>query len=134
MRDTPRGLVATVGDSSFSGSELRPSAQGGLARVAAVVGAHPGLRVDVEGHSDRPATAAIAERRAEAVERILLAQGLSPDRISARGLGDSQPAFSNATPEGREQNRRVEIVISGAPIGSLPYWDHTYSLAGGAGH
>jgi flagellar motor protein MotB len=127
-RDTPRGLVVIIADSAFNGTELRESAAGQVARIAAVLAAQPNLRVDLEGYTDNASTSATSSSRTQAVQRILLGQGLSGDRVSARGLGDARPLASNSSPAGREQNRRVEVVISGEPIGKLPYWDRTYSL------
>jgi flagellar motor protein MotB len=127
-RDTPRGLVATVTDVSFSGTELRGPVAAGVGRLAAVLQAHPELRIVVEGYSDGAATEAQARNRAERVRQMLVADGLPGDRCVARGLGDSRPLGSNSGAAGREQNRRVEIVISGESIGAVPFWDHTYSL------
>jgi outer membrane protein OmpA-like peptidoglycan-associated protein len=127
-RDTPRGLVVTIGDSEFNGAELRESASAQLARLAAILAPNPGLKIDVEGYTDSAASEGLSSGRAEAVRRALAAQGLAGPRISARGLGDSRPVVSNSSASGREANRRVEIVISGDPIGSLAYWDRPYSL------
>ena len=130
-RDTPRGLTATMADSAFSGSELRGAAAQQVASLATMMASYPQLRIDVEGFTDSPATTANARDRAEAVQRILLQRGLSSDRVSVRALGDSRPLASNSSEAGRAQNRRVEIVISGDPIGNLPVWDRTYSLVPG---
>jgi outer membrane protein OmpA-like peptidoglycan-associated protein len=127
-RDTPRGLVVTLGDSDFSGVEVREPAEIRVSRLAAVLGSHPQLRVDVEGYTDSAATGASSWNRARAVQRILVGQGLPAGRVSAQGLGDERPLVANSTPAGRVQNRRVEIVISGEAIGTLPYWDRAYSL------
>lgn len=126
--DTPRGLVVTLSDADFRGGSLNPVIAGGLARVASIVAAHPGLMVDVEGNCDSTGSEAVARERAEAVRSALLQNGLSTNQVDARGLGNSRPVASNATASGREQNRRVEIVIVGSAIGSLPYWDKPYSL------
>jgi flagellar motor protein MotB len=131
VRDTSRGLVATVPDSAFRGSDLNAAVAGQLARLAAVVQAHPGLRIDVEGNSDSSATEAQSSQRADAVRRVLIAQGLSAGIVTARGLGDAHLFGPNSSPAGREANRRVEIVISGDPIGDLPFWDRPYTLAPG---
>jgi len=128
LRDTPRGLVATVPDSAFDGSELHAATSGQLSRVAAVMRAHPGLRADVEGNSDTSTGEEMSSGRAEAVRRTLIAQGLPDGSVTARGLGDTRLFGPNSTEEGREANRRVEIVISGDPIGDLPLWDHTHTL------
>jgi outer membrane protein OmpA-like peptidoglycan-associated protein len=126
--DTARGLVATVPDSDFTGSELHPAVSGRLARLAAIVMAQPGLRIDVEGNSDTSASAEMSSQRAEAVRRALIAQGFPESRVTARGLGDTHPFGPNTSAAGRAANRRVEIMISGDPIGDLPLWDHPYTL------
>jgi flagellar motor protein MotB len=131
MRDTARGLVATVPESAFSGSELHAAVSGQLARLATLVREHQGLRIDVEGNTDSSATEALSSQRAEAVRRVLIAQGLPAGSVTARGLGDTHPFGPNSTTAGREANRRVEIVISGDPIGDMPFWDHRYALTGG---
>jgi flagellar motor protein MotB len=127
-RDTPRGLVVTIPDSGFRGESLAGPTPAALARLSAAVAAHPGLRVEVEGHADSESTAAAAERRAEEVRGVLVRQGLAGNVVSARGMGAARPLGSNSSPGGREENRRVEIVISGEPIGDLASWDRTYSL------
>jgi outer membrane protein OmpA-like peptidoglycan-associated protein len=124
--DTPRGLVVTVADSAFKGPELREEMADQVVRLAAIVKAHPELRVDVQGYADGANSETISSMRAEAVGRILLSQGL--DAIAARGLGDSRPLVPNSSPANRAQNRRVEIVISGQSIGNLAAWDRTYSV------
>lgn len=128
MRDTARGLVATIPDNAFTGSALHPAAAGQLARLAAIVQAHPGLMVVVEGNSDVSANDGRALERAEAVRSALIAQGLPRSTVTARGLGDSHLFGPNSSEAGREANRRVEIVISGDPIGDMPFWDHPYPL------
>jgi flagellar motor protein MotB len=132
MRDTSRGLVATVADSAFRGSELHANVSSQLAKLAAIVQMHPGLRIDVEGSSDSADTEALASQRAEAIRRALIGQGLPVGIVTARGVGDSRPIGSNSTAAGREANRRVEIVISGDPIGDMPFWDHPYTLTPGS--
>jgi outer membrane protein OmpA-like peptidoglycan-associated protein len=126
--DTPRGLVVTIGDSAFDGSELRETVAGRVVQLAAIMTKHPGLRGDVQGFTDSAISEATSLRRAEAVGRILLSQGLPADAVSARGLGDSRPLVSNSSPARREQNRRIEIVISGQLIGNVASWDRTYSI------
>jgi OOP family OmpA-OmpF porin len=78
--------------------------------------------VQAEGFTDSTGTAAVNEelsqRRADAVSDFLKTQGLSRDRLATRGYGPSQPVASNDTPEGRRQNRRVELVVSGEVIGT----------------
>ena len=127
-RDTPRGLVTIISDSEFNGAVLRRGTADQMSRLADIITSEPGLQVQVEGHTDSAAAEALSWSRARAVGDSLIRQGLSPDRISTRGFGDSRPLVSNATAAGRRENRRVEVVIFGDPIGSLPYWDHTYTL------
>ena len=127
-RDTPRGLVVTIPDTDFRGESLAGETSASVARISAVVAAHAGLRVEVEGHADSEAGGPVAERRAEEVRGVLVNHGLPGSVITARGLGASHLLGSNSSPGGREQNRRVEIVISGEPIGDLASWDRTYSL------
>ena len=128
MLDTGRGLVATLPDSDFSGAELRPNVSGELARLAAIVVAHPGLHLEVDGNSDSSAGEEMSTQRANAVRRALIAQGFPESSVTARGLGDSRQFGPNTSATGRAANRRVEIVISGDPIGDLPLWDHPYTL------
>jgi outer membrane protein OmpA-like peptidoglycan-associated protein len=125
-RDTPRGLVVTIPDTAFDRARVRDSLR--VASVGAIVGSHPGLRVEVQGHTDIASTDWLARRRAEEVGSLLRAAGLSSGTVFARGLGSSSPLASNSTPQGREENRRVEIVISGDAIGHRALWDRTYTL------
>jgi outer membrane protein OmpA-like peptidoglycan-associated protein len=127
-RDNSRGLVVVVSETGFSGGLLTPACSGQLARVTQVVSAHPGLRVQVEGYTDLPNTEGVASQRAQLVRDALVAEGLSPSIVEARGMGTERPVTSNATAAGRAENRRVEIVISGDPIGRLPLWEHPTTL------
>ena len=121
-RDTPRGLVLTLADSDFRESSVSPAVYARLGRVALIVAAQPGLMLEVDGHEIHSGD------RANAVRDLLLQDGVPAGAIVARGLGDSRPMVSNATASGREQNRRVEITISGSPIGDMPYWARSYSV------
>jgi outer membrane protein OmpA-like peptidoglycan-associated protein len=131
-RDSARGLIANMSDVLFkSGSfELLPGARERLAKVSGIVLAYPTLHLQVEGHTDSVGTDEynqnLSEHRAEAVRDYLVQQGISANTIGARGLGKTQPIASNETPEGRQQNRRVELVLSGDAIG-----DATSASAGG---
>jgi outer membrane protein OmpA-like peptidoglycan-associated protein len=126
-RDTPRGLVVTVKDVDFSDLTLRQPVVTRLARVAKLVASQPGLRVAVEGHSDTPG-AQRSEERAAAVRNALVSAGVSGRFVSSQGYGDTRPIASGATVSGRVENRRVEIVISGDPIGRLAFWEQTYQV------
>jgi len=127
-RDTPRGLLLTVPDQGFSGSALSSDYLNRLGRVAARLSSEPGLRVAVEGNSDSAQLAATAQKRAYEVRDALTRAGVSASSIDAQGLGASRLLTTTATESGRLANRRVEIVISGAPIGDMAIWDHTYSI------
>ncbi len=124
-RDSARGLIANMSDVLFkSGSfELLSAARERLAKVSGIVLAYPSLHLAVEGHTDSVGSdeynRQLSERRAQAVRDYLVQQGISPDAIAASGFGKSEPVASNDTPEGRQQNRRVELVLSGDAIGSL---------------
>jgi outer membrane protein OmpA-like peptidoglycan-associated protein len=123
-RDTVRGLVVRLGDVLFATGkyELRPEARERLAKLSGIVLAHPGLSLSVEGHTDNVGTESfnqtLSEQRASSVRAYLIAQGLDPGTISATGYGLSQPVAENTTAAGRQQNRRVEIVVSGEIIGT----------------
>jgi flagellar motor protein MotB len=131
VRDTPRGLVVTIPDSDFNGQSLRSRDQ--VARIAALVARYPGLQISCEGHMGAEHSQAASRQRAEAVRNALVASGAPAARISVTGYGNTRPLGPETTAEGRAQNSRVEIVISGDPIGTTPYWDRTYSLSGRRG-
>ncbi|MGZ4855196.1 MAG: OmpA family protein [Candidatus Angelobacter sp.] len=122
-RDTARGLIANMSDVLFkTGSyELLPGARERLAKVSGIVIAHPGLHLEVEGHTDAMGSddynQKLSENRAGAVRDYLVQQGIPDSAIVSRGLGKTQPVASNDTPDGRQQNRRVELVLSGEAIG-----------------
>src|SRR5581483_40503 len=132
-RDTPRGLVVTLSDAYFHSTTLNPAVYSRLTNLASIVRSQPGLMLEVDGHTDDRGDPAYAERvsleRASMIRNILVRQGLGQGSTVARGMGRSRPIASNATAAGREQNRRVEITISGAPIGNTASWDRSYSLA-----
>ena len=123
-RDTARGLIANMSDVLFkTGSfELLSGARERLAKVSGIVIAHPGLHLEVEGHTDSVGSdeynQKLSENRAGAVRDYLVQQGIPADAIVSRGLGKTQPVATNDTPDGRQQqNRRVELVLSGEAIG-----------------
>jgi outer membrane protein OmpA-like peptidoglycan-associated protein len=124
-RDTARGLIANMSDVLFkTGSfELLPGARERLAKVSGIVLAYPGLHLEVEGHTDSVGgddyNMTLSQKRAEAVRDYLVQQGIADGVIVARGLGKSAPVATNDTPEGRQQNRRVELVLSGEAIGGV---------------
>jgi outer membrane protein OmpA-like peptidoglycan-associated protein len=103
-------------------SSLRPLAREKLAKVAGIVSGHPGLRLDVEGHTDSVGgddyNQRLSEQRGAAVAGYLTEQGMPAASVTSKGFGKTQPVASNDTAAGRQQNRRVELVISGDIIGS----------------
>jgi outer membrane protein OmpA-like peptidoglycan-associated protein len=123
-RETARGLIVELSDVlfDFNKADLRPGAREKLGKVAQIVLAHPGLKMDAEGHADSIGTddynQRLSESRAESVRTFLVQQGVPRQTVSAIGFGESRPVATNGTPEGRQQNRRVELVVSGEPIGT----------------
>ena len=124
-RDSARGLIANMSDVLFrSGSfELLPGARERLAKVSGIVLAYPSLHVAVEGHTDSVGSdeynQELSEHRAQSVRDYFVQQGIPAGTIEARGFGKSEPIATNDTSEGRQQNRRVELVLSGDAIGSV---------------
>ncbi|HET7893757.1 MAG TPA: OmpA family protein [Candidatus Sulfotelmatobacter sp.] len=124
-RDSARGLIANMSDVLFrSGSfELLPGARERLAKVSGIVLAYPSLHVAIEGHTDSVGgdeyNQELSEHRAQSVRDYFVQQGIPSNAIEARGFGKSEPIASNDTPEGRQQNRRVELVLSGDAIGGV---------------
>jgi outer membrane protein OmpA-like peptidoglycan-associated protein len=123
-RDTARGLIVNMSDVLFDTAKftLRPLAREKLAKVAGIVSGHPGLRLDVEGHTDSVGgddyNQQLSEQRGGSVRDYLTEQGMAPASVTSRGFGKTQPVASNDTAQGRQQNRRVELVISGEIIGT----------------
>ena len=122
-RETARGLIVNVSDVLFDTGQhtLKPGAREKLATVAGILLAYPDLSLEVDGHTDSVGNddynQALSERRAEAVRGYLVQQGIPTTAIAAHGYGESQPVASNDVPAGRQQNRRVELVVSGESIG-----------------
>jgi len=122
--DTPRGLKVNMADVlfAFGKYDLQPAAREALAKFSGIVIAHPGLHLSVEGYTDSVGSDAfnqtLSEQRANAVRDYLIQQGLDPTQITATGFGKADPVASNDTAQGRQQNRRVEIIISGEIIGA----------------
>jgi len=122
-RDSPRGLVVTMADVLFDTGKfaLREQAREKLARFSGIVLAHPGLKIEVEGHTDSTGSDELNQklslRRSWSVREYLMRQGLPPDCITATGFGKELPVADNSTGTGRQQNRRVELIVSGEVIG-----------------
>jgi outer membrane protein OmpA-like peptidoglycan-associated protein len=121
-RDSNRGLVAEIDGVQFStgGADASASAREGLSKFSGVVASYPDLRFSVEGHTDSTGDAAMNKelslKRAMTVRDYLIAQGVPASKIDVAGLGLSAPIGDNTTTDGRARNRRVEIVVSGAPL------------------
>jgi len=122
--DTPRGLVVNMADVlfAFGKYDLKPDAQLKLAKLAGIIQAHPGLHLAIEGHTDNvgsdEANMKLSQQRADTVRDFLINQGLAPDTVTAVGMGKSDPVADNSTADGRQKNRRVEIIVSGEVIGA----------------
>jgi outer membrane protein OmpA-like peptidoglycan-associated protein len=119
-RKTDRGMVLTLGDVLFDTgrAELKPGAMRTIDQLATFMKEDPERTVQIEGYTDSTGSdalnQALSERRAEAVRVALIDRGIDMRRIAARGFGKSNPVASNDTAAGRQQNRRVEVVISSA--------------------
>jgi outer membrane protein OmpA-like peptidoglycan-associated protein len=124
-RDTPRGLIVNMSDVLFDTAKfsLRPLAREKLAKVAGIVSGHPGLRLDVEGYTDSVGgdeyNQRLSEQRGTSVRDYLIQQGMAGSSVTTKGFGKGEPVASNDTAQGRQQNRRVELVISGEIIGTV---------------
>ncbi len=124
-RETARGLIVNMSDVLFDSGKatLKPGARERLAKVAGIILAYPDLEIQVEGHTDNVGSdqynQLLSERRAAAVRDYLISQGVSLNNVTAQGFGKSDPIASNASATGRQQNRRVEMVVSGPSIGNV---------------
>ena len=122
-RETARGLVVNISDVLFDTGQftLKPAAREKLARVSGIVLAHPGLKFQVEGHTDSTGSdefnQQLSEKRAAAVRDFLVQQGIATNSVTARGFGKTVPVASNDTAAGRQLNRRVEMIVAGDVIG-----------------
>src|SRR5262249_40409909 len=122
-RETERGLVINISDVLFDTGQftLKPAAREKLARVSGIVLAHPGLRLEAEGHTDSVGSddfnQQLSEKRAMTVRDFLAQQGVSLASLGAHGFGKTLPVASNDTAAGRQRNRRVELVVAGDVIG-----------------
>jgi OOP family OmpA-OmpF porin len=116
-RETAQGLALTVSDVffEFDRADLKPSALADLSRVAAFLREHPDRNVVLEGHTDSLGTEhyneELSQRRAASVKSYLVAQGVDPSRLMSQGFGEGFPIASNDSEGGRQQNRRVEMLV-----------------------
>jgi outer membrane protein OmpA-like peptidoglycan-associated protein len=123
-RDSARGLIVSMSDVLFDTGRfsLKPGAREKLAKVAGILLAYPGLNIEVGGYTDNVGgnsmNQTLSENRAGSVRDYLVQQGVSRNSVTARGFGNTLPVTSNDNSAGRQQNRRVELVVSGEAIGS----------------
>jgi outer membrane protein OmpA-like peptidoglycan-associated protein len=123
-RDSARGLIVSMSDVLFDTGKftLKPGAREKLAKVAGILIAYPGLNIEVDGYTDNVGGDAmnqkLSENRAGAVRDYLVEQGVTTNSVSAKGYGNTLPVASNDNSAGRQENRRVELVVSGDAIGS----------------
>jgi len=116
-QQTDRGLVLTVGDVLFAAgkTEVAPGGQRSVDQLVQFLKTYPRRRVIIEGHTDNIGNedfnVKLSQQRADAVRSLLVARGVAPERIATRGHGPKYPIVENDTPAGRQQNRRVEIVV-----------------------
>jgi outer membrane protein OmpA-like peptidoglycan-associated protein len=123
-RDSARGLIVSMSDVLFDTGEysLKPGAREKLAKVAGILLAYPGLSIEVGGYTDNVGgdemNQKLSESRADSVREYLVDQGVATNSVTARGFGNTLPVASNADSSGRQQNRRVELLVSGDTIGN----------------
>jgi len=123
-RDSARGLIVSMSDVLFDTGKysLKPGAREKLAKVAGILLAYPGLNIEVGGYTDNVGGDAmnqtLSENRAGSVRDYLVQEGVSTNSVSARGFGNTLPVASNGDSAGRQQNRRVELLVSGDAIGT----------------
>ena len=117
-RATDRGLVLTLGDVLFETgkADLKAGAVADLDQLARFLAKYPDRTVTIEGHTDSVGgedyNVGLSHRRADSVRSYLLRQGIETSRINTQGMGESVPVATNDTAGGRQQNRRVEIIVS----------------------
>ena len=121
--ETARGLIVNMSDVLFDFNKytLKAEAREKLAKVSGILLAYPGLKLQVEGYTDNIGSdeynQKLSEERAGGVRDYLVSQSVADANVTSRGLGKSDPVADNSTDKGRAQNRRVELVVSGTPIG-----------------
>ena len=123
-RDSARGLIVSMSDVLFDTGQysLKPGAREKLAKVAGILLAYPGLNIEVGGYTDNVGgddmNQKLSENRADSVRDYLVQEGVTTTSVSARGFGNTLPVASNDSSAGRQQNRRVELLVSGDAIGN----------------
>jgi len=123
-RDSARGLIVSMSDVLFDTGKytLRPLAREKLAKLSGILLAYSSLSLELEGHTDNVGSddynQQLSENRANAVRDYLIQEGITSSSVAARGFGEGQAVATNDTSAGRQQNRRVEMVVSGESIGT----------------
>ena len=123
-RDSARGLIVSMSDVLFDTGRysLKPGAREKLAKVAGILLAYPTLNIEVGGYTDNVGgdsmNQTLSENRAGSVRDYLVQAGVATNSVSARGFGNTLPVASNENASGRQENRRVELLVSGDAIGS----------------
>ncbi len=121
-KDTARGLIVNMNDVLFATDQatLKPTAKMRLAKVAGIIEAYPDLKLQIEGFTDSTGSEQynqeLSERRAAAVRDFLISEGVNVNNVTAQGFGPADPIASNSTPQGRQLNRRVDLVVNGEAI------------------
>ena len=123
-RESARGLIVNLSDVLFDtgSANLKPGTREKLAKVAGILLSHRGLKLQVEGHTDSVGSEdynqRLSENRAASVRTYLVDSGIASNAVGTAGFGETMPVASNDTPTGRQQNRRVELIVSGESIGT----------------
>jgi len=124
-RDTAKGLIVSMPDVLFDSGKytLKSEARERLAKISGIVLAYPDLKLQIEGFTDSVGSDAynqtLSDKRAEAVRDFLVGNGVSMNNVTAQGMGKADPVADNSTAQGRQLNRRVEMIVSGDVIGNV---------------
>jgi outer membrane protein OmpA-like peptidoglycan-associated protein len=123
-RDTAKGLIVSMPDVlfAFNKYDLKPEARERLAKISGIVLAYPDLKLQIVGYTDSVGSdeynQTLSDKRAEAVRDFLVTNGVSINNVTAQGMGKADPVADNSTAQGRQLNRRVEMIVSGDVIGN----------------
>jgi outer membrane protein OmpA-like peptidoglycan-associated protein len=123
-RDTARGLIVSMPDVlfAFNKYDLKPEARERLAKISGIILAYPDLKLEIDGYTDSIGSdeynQELSDKRAEAVRDFLVSNGVNMNSVVARGMGKADPVADNSTAQGRQLNRRVELIVSGDVIGT----------------
>jgi outer membrane protein OmpA-like peptidoglycan-associated protein len=131
-RETARGLIVNMSDVLFDTGKytIKPGGREKLAKIAGIILAHPGLKLEADGFTDSVGSdqlnQRLSEQRANSVREYFLTQNVPADSVTAVGFGKDRPVASNDTLTGRQLNRRVELVVSGELIGTSAHTNTGY--------